>query len=89
MQSEIEQVAAPSELVQQVLAMPDILHLIFLLSTVDANHAATYVCRVWRAVALKYFWRVVSNPQYLLNALCPLTSDHSVCTLLISSSTLF
>ncbi|KAH9004724.1 hypothetical protein EDB86DRAFT_2885129 [Lactarius hatsudake] len=57
---------------QRVLAIPELLQIIFSFGTRASNASNALVCRNWREVALDYVWAEVDDMYYLLQILAPL-----------------
>ncbi|KAH9072108.1 hypothetical protein EDB83DRAFT_2361230 [Lactarius deliciosus] len=57
---------------QRVLAIPELLQIIFSFGTRASNASNALVCRNWREVALDYVWAEVDDMYYLLQILSPL-----------------
>lgn len=57
---------------QRVLAIPELLHIIFGFGTRASNASNALVCRNWREAALDHVWMEVDDIFYLLQLLAPL-----------------
>ncbi|KAH9000313.1 hypothetical protein EDB92DRAFT_1789880 [Lactarius akahatsu] len=57
---------------QRVLAIPELLQIIFSFGTRASNASNALVCRNWHEVALDYVWAEVDDMYYLLQILAPL-----------------
>jgi hypothetical protein len=55
-----------------VLAIPEVLEIIFNFGTQASNASCALVCRGWRELALDNVWREVDDIYYLLQLLAPL-----------------
>lgn len=56
----------------RVLAIPELLKIIFSFGTPASNVSNALVCRSWREPALDYVWREVDDIYHLLQLLAPL-----------------
>ncbi|KAI0305892.1 hypothetical protein B0F90DRAFT_937221 [Multifurca ochricompacta] len=56
----------------RVLAIPELLQIIFSFGTRASNASNALVCRTWREVALDHLWRDVDDIYHLLQLLAPL-----------------
>ncbi|KAF8269848.1 hypothetical protein EI94DRAFT_1724445 [Lactarius quietus] len=57
---------------QRVLAIPELLHIIFSFGTRASNASNALVCRNWREAALDHVWMEVDDLYHLLQLLAPL-----------------
>ena len=55
----------------RVLAIPELLQIIFSFGTRASNVSNALVCRGWREPALDHVWREVDDMYYLLQLLAP------------------
>ena len=57
---------------QRVLAISELLHIIFSFGTRASNASNALVCRNWREAALDHIWMEVDDMYHLLQVLAPL-----------------
>ena len=60
-----------------VLAIPELLEIIFSFGTQASNVSYALVCRDWRELALNNVWREVDDMYYLLQLLTPLRKEYA------------